>query len=109
MTKGKIIGIVAEGTGLTKLETGAVIDGFMATVIYALSHGETVQIRELGSFRVVKRKARTARNPRTGGIVLIPARLTVKFRPAKSLRASLNRPPSAEPSEIKITTDAEAS
>jgi len=104
MTKGKIIGIVAEGTGLTKLETAAVIDGFLATMLYALSHGETVQIRELGTFRPAKRKARTARNPRTGGIVLIPARTTVKFRAAKSLRAALNSiPETAEPA-IKITT-----
>jgi nucleoid DNA-binding protein len=104
MTKGKIIGIVAEGTGLTKVETAAVIDGFLATVLYALSHGEAVQIRELGTFRTAKRKARTARNPRTGGIVLIPAKTTVKFRVAKNLRATLNALPETTEPAIKITT-----
>lgn len=107
MTKGKIVNIVAEGTGLTKVETGAIIDGFLATVIYSLTHGESVQIRELGTFRVVRRKSRTARNPRTGGIVLIPSQITAKFRPAKSLRAALNRSQGAEPAEIRITTDTE--
>jgi len=105
MTKVKMISIVAEGTGLTKLETGAVIDGFLATMIYALSHGETVQIRELGSFRTVQRKARTARNPRTGGIILIPPQLIAKFRPAKSLRQALNRPPATPPAEVKTITE----
>jgi len=107
MTKGKIVNIVAEGTGLTKVETAAVIDGFLATMIYSLNQGESVQIRELGTFRVVKRKSRTARNPRTGGIVLIPSQMVAKFRPAKSLRVALNRSQGAEQSEIKITTDIE--
>lgn len=105
MTKGQIIGIVAEGTGLTKIETSAVIDGFLATITYALSKGESVQVRDFGSFRVVHRKSRTARNPRSGGIVLIPAQLAAKFRPAKSLRATLNRTQTATPAAIKITTD----
>jgi len=107
MTKGKIVNIVAEGTGLTKVETGAVIDGFLATMIYSLTQGESVQIRELGTFRVVKRKSRTARNPRTGGIVLIPSQMVAKFRSAKSLRSALNRAQGAEQSEIRITTETE--
>ncbi len=105
MTKGKIVNIVAEGTGLTKVETAAVIDGFLATLIYSLNQGESVQIRELGTFRVVKRKSRTARNPRTGGIVLIPSQTVAKFRAAKSLRTALNQAQGVEQSEIKITTD----
>lgn len=105
MTKGKIIGIVAEGTGLTKLETSAVIDGFLATISYALSKSERVQLRDFGSFRVVQRKSRTARNPRTGGIILIPSQFTAKFRPAKSLRAALNPVQPAEPAKIRITTE----
>jgi len=108
MTKGKIVNIVAEGTGLTKVETGAVIDGFLATMIYSLTQGESVQIRELGTFRVVKRKSRTARNPRTGGIVLIPSQIVAKFRPTKSLRKALNHSQNAEPGKIRITTDTEA-
>jgi len=108
MTKGKIVSIVADGTGLTKVETAAVIDGFLATLIYALTNGESVQIRELGTFRVVKRKSRTARNPRTGGIVLIPSQMTAKYRPAKSLRTALNRSLNAAPADIRITTDTES-
>jgi DNA-binding protein HU-beta len=107
MTKRKIVNIVSEGTGLTKVETAAVIDGFLATMIYSLTHGEPVQIRELGSFRVVRRKSRTARNPRTGGIVLIPSQIVAKFRPAKSLRTALNRAQPVEP-EIRITSEPEA-
>lgn len=108
MTKGKIVNIVADGTGLTKVETAAVIDGFLATVVYALTQGESVQIRDLGTLRVAKRKSRTARNPRTGGIVLIPAQIVAKFRPSKSLRAALNRSQTAEPAEIRITTNTES-
>ena len=86
MTKADIVGIVADGTGLTKLETAAVIDGFLATVTYALKNGQHVSLRGFGNFKVVERKARTARNPRTRELIQIPQRKTPVFKPSKEFR-----------------------
>ena len=86
MTKAEIVGIVADGTGLTKLETAAVIDGFLATVTYALKNGQQVNLRGFGNFKVVERKARTARNPRTRELIQIPQRKTPVFKPSKEFR-----------------------
>jgi len=90
MTKGDIIDILADGTGLTKIETGAVVDGFIATVRYALEKEESVDIRGFGSFRVVTRKARKARNPKTGELITIPERKVPVFRPATDLKKVIN-------------------
>lgn len=91
MTKSDIVGIISEGTGLTKIETQAVIDGLLATIGYALQQGERVDLRGFGSFRVVERKARVARNPRTGEMMEIPRRNAPVFKASKDLRKFVNK------------------
>ena len=91
MTKSEIVDIIAEGTGLTKLETQAVIDGFLATVSYALKQNKRVDLRGFGNFKKVLRKQRIARNPRTKEPVIVPEHYTVTFRPSKDLKEYINR------------------
>ena len=82
MTKAQIVDRIAEATGLTKLETEAVVDGFMHTVIQAVVEGEGVELRGFGSFKAQQRAARTARNPRTNEPVPVAARTLPIFKPA---------------------------
>ena len=92
MTKGDLVDIVAEGTGLTKVETGAVVDGIFATISYALKKGERMDIRGFGRFKVVWRKERVARNPKTGKEVFVPARNVPVFKCSKDFRNYVNEP-----------------
>lgn len=91
MTKGDIISIVAEGTGLTKLETAAVVDGFLATIGYALQTGDSVTLRGFGSFRTVHRKERISRNPKTGKTMHIPDRTAPVFKASIDLKKLANK------------------
>jgi nucleoid DNA-binding protein len=91
MTKADIIDVVAQGTGLTKVETQAVIDGFLATVTYALQNGDRVDLRGFGNFKTVKRQARKARNPKTQQVVHVPETRAAVFRPSKELKKYLNK------------------
>ena len=86
MNKQDIVSIIAKGTGLTKLETAAVVDAFLATVTYALGNDDRVELRRFGTFLVKDRKAKKARNPRTGEEVMIPQRKTPVFKPSLELR-----------------------
>ena len=99
MTKAQIIDILAEGTGLTKTETAAVIDGFLATINWAVSQDKRVMLRGFGTFQPVQRRERLTRNPRTGEKITVAARRAVVFRPAKELREDMNKPaaPPVEP------------
>lgn len=92
MTKGDLIDILAEGTGLTKVETGAVVDGLFATMRYALKKEDSIDIRGFGRFKVVERKERIARNPKTGEEIFVPARKVPVFRCSKDLRDAINEP-----------------
>ncbi|MCH8954782.1 HU family DNA-binding protein [candidate division KSB1 bacterium] len=91
MTKGNIINIVAEGTGLTQLETGAVVDGFLATIGYALQTGDTVTIRGFGSFRTVHRRERVSTNPKTGKPMHVPDRIAPVFKASIDLKKLVNK------------------
>lgn len=92
MTKADIISIIAEGTGLTKVETAAVVDGFIASLSYGLKRGETVELRGFGTFKVVEREARRGRNPKTGEEIMIPRRKVPTFRCSKDFRNYINEP-----------------
>jgi len=96
LTKADIISIIAEGTGLTKVETAAVVDGFIAALSYSLKEGQPVELRGFGTFKVVERKARKGRNPKTGEPVFIPKRKVPVFRCSKDFRAYVNEPPEAD-------------
>lgn len=93
MTKADLVEQVAEaiGPGLTKKECALVVDGFLNAVKHALARGEGIEIRGFGTFKVRYRKARMARNPRTGEPVSVPARAAPVFKPSKHLRAQVAR------------------
>ena len=90
LTKADIVRLIAQGTGLTKTDTAAVVDGFIDAVIESLERGEHIEIRGFGTFKVVERAPRTGRNPRTGSEVKISSRKAPTFKPSKELRARVD-------------------
>ena len=93
MTKADIVDKVAAGTGLTKLETEAIIEGFFSTVIEALKEGRGIEIRGFGSYKVKKknaRQARNARNPKTGEKVFVDEHYVPTFKFSKEFKDIVN-------------------
>ncbi len=91
MTKADIVDIIAEATGLTKVETEAVIEGFLSTIKNALQEGEKVEFRGFGSFSVKKRMPKKARNPGTGEVVYLPERYVPVFKASKLLKEQISK------------------
>lgn len=90
MTKADIVDRVAAGTGLTKLETEAIIEGFFKTVIESLMEGKGIEIRGFGSYKVKKKNARYARNPKTGEQVFVPEHFVPSFKFSKEFKSMVN-------------------
>lgn len=90
MTKADIVEKVASGTGLTKLETEAIVEGFLNTVIGALRDGKGIEIRGFGSYRVKKKNARYARNPRTGEKVYVGEHYVPMFKFSKDFKSAVD-------------------
>lgn len=97
MTKADLVEQVADaiGPGITKRDCALVVDGFLNAMKQALVHGERIEIRGFGSFRVREYSGRTARNPRSGEPVEVPPRSVPVFKPSKLLRASVAAGPGA--------------
>ena len=91
MTKSDIIKEVAEGTGLTKVEIEAVLDGVIHSISESLKRGERVDLRGFGSFIVKQRAARDARNPATREIVRLQERFIPVFKVSKILKELVNK------------------
>ena len=89
MTKVDLIEQVAQKTELPKRDVERVLEAAIGAMQQALAHGEKVSLTGLGVFTVADRKARLARNPKTGAQVEVPARKAAKFKPAKELKEML--------------------
>ena len=86
MNKQAIIEAVHEKVGGTKVSAEQAVDTVVESIIETLKKGEEVSIAGLGIFSVKERAARTARNPRTGEAIQVPAMTVPKFRAAKALK-----------------------
>ncbi|HUM16344.1 MAG TPA: HU family DNA-binding protein [Candidatus Nitrosotalea sp.] len=94
MNKSDLVEEVARVAGLTRHVSDAVVTAVFERIIDALKQGERVDLRGLGTFTVRRRRARVARNPKTGVRVDVPARAVPFFKMGKELQAILN--PGAE-------------
>ncbi|MBI4553654.1 MAG: HU family DNA-binding protein [Candidatus Latescibacteria bacterium] len=86
MTKADIVARIAQQTGMTKADTADVLDSLLEAISAALGRGEKIEMRGFGIFKVEKRKARVARNPKTGQEIRIPPRSVPVFKPSDHLK-----------------------
>ena len=92
MTKSELLADLAEQTGLKKTEVTAVMDSLVNTVYKTLKKEKKIKLEGLGVLQLKDRKARMARNPRTGEMVKVPAKKVVKLRVTKDIKeAVLNK------------------
>ncbi len=93
MTKADLVETVAGKTGLTKTDVAAVVDNFLDAIKDALESGNNIEIRGFGTFKVKVRKARKARNPRTGDEVPVPDRKVPVFKPSNEFKTLIVKQP----------------
>jgi len=91
MNKAELIEEVNNKTGLTKKDTGNVIDAVTDTIQKTLSKGEKITLVGFGTFQVIERKARRGVNPRTREAIQIPAKKVPKFKAGKGLREKIKK------------------
>ncbi|HEX9751450.1 MAG TPA: HU family DNA-binding protein [candidate division Zixibacteria bacterium] len=93
MTKADLVEICAERTGLTRTDVAVTVDSFLDAVKRSLEEGKNIEIRGFGTFKVKLRKARKARNPRTGSEVPVPDRKVPVFKPSNEFKNLIIKQP----------------
>lgn len=86
MNKQDLIEAVSQTIGGTKVTAEQAVDTVINSIVSSLKKGEEVSIAGLGIFATKERAARTARNPRTGESIQVPAMKVPKFRASKALK-----------------------
>lgn len=91
MTKADLAKKVANTHNLTQKEALAVINAILDTITGSLAKGDKVELRGFGSFYTKDRNSRTARNPKTGEKVHVPAKRVPSFKASKSLKEMVSK------------------
>lgn len=89
MNKAELIEKTAAAAGMSKKDTGKILDKLLDEMTAALSAGEKVQLVGFGSFEVRTKAARTGINPATLKEIAIPESKTVAFKAGKFLKEKL--------------------
>jgi len=91
VTKKEIVRTISEEIGLTQLQTKEIVQKTFDAIVEALVAERRIELRNFGVFEVKRRKARMARNPRTGEKVTVPERCTVTFRPGQVMKQRVEK------------------
>ena len=67
------------------------VESLFEAITKALKKGDSITFVGFGSFKTSQRKARTARNPFTGGTVKVPKRRVPRFVAGKGLKTAVNK------------------
>ena len=86
MNKQDFIAKVVKDTGVTKATAVKVVESAIDTISKSLKKGDTVAFVGFGTFKTSVRKARVARNPRTGEAIKIAKRRVPRFTAGKGLK-----------------------
>jgi DNA-binding protein HU-beta len=89
MNKSELVEAVAKAAELSKTDAEKALNGVIATIVKAVAKGDTVTLVGFGTFKSVKRAARTGRNPATGAALKIAASTSPKFTAGATFKAAV--------------------
>jgi len=100
VTKKDIVKTIAADADLTQLKVKEIVQRTFDEIIETLVRDGKIELRNFGVFKVTKRAARPARNPRTSAPVYVPEKCVVTFKPGKEMAGRIR--------ELKNVPDKEA-
>ena len=86
ITKLDLVNHLHDTLGLNKVESKELVEAFFQEIKQSLKNNEDVKISGFGSFKILNKKERPGRNPKTGEPVTISARKVVTFKASQKLR-----------------------
>jgi nucleoid DNA-binding protein len=90
MAKKEIARKIAKQFGITQLLALEAVQMVFDGIIESLLHEGRIELRNFGVFEAKRRRARKARNPRTGEPVSVAAKIAVTFKPGREMEQRVN-------------------
>ena len=91
MRKADLVNLIADKTGIPKVDVLVTLETMFKEVKETLSQGENIYIRGFGSFITKKRAAKIGRNIKKNVAVHIPEHFIPAFKPAKEFVAEVKK------------------
>jgi nucleoid DNA-binding protein len=91
MTKKEIVRSISDELGLPQQQVKQIVQKLFTELIETLAEDGRIELRNFGVFEVKVRAARSARNPKTGEQMPIPARSVVTFKPGKEMEEQVEQ------------------
>jgi integration host factor subunit beta len=91
VTKKEIVKQISDDLGLTQLKVKDIVQQTFDAIVETLLREGRIELRNFGVFEVKRRKARKARNPRTGDPVEVEPKNVVTFKPGKEMEEKVRK------------------
>ncbi|AGH95484.1 HU family DNA-binding protein [Pseudobdellovibrio exovorus] len=86
MNKAELVAAIASKTKTSRSQVEAYLEVTLSIIQKTVSKGEEVKLVGFGSFSKAERKAKTARNPKTGQAIQLPSTNVPRFKPGKEFK-----------------------
>ena len=90
ITRKKLYNRIHQNLGFSKNLASQIVDDFFELLIDGLIKKKEVKISSFGTFKVIDKKERIGRNPKTKVVAKICARKIVKFKPSLKTKEKIN-------------------
>ena len=89
-TKKDLTNKIYQNLGFSKNYSSIIIDDFIESLISELIKTNIIKISSFGTFKILNKKERLGRNPKTKKEAKISARKIIKFKPSLLVKEKLN-------------------
>ena len=90
ITKLDLVNHLNEKLGLNKVESKELVEAFFDEIKKSLINNEEVKLSGFGNFKILNKRERPGRNPKTGAPAIISARKVVTFKAGQKLRKKMS-------------------
>ena len=90
ITKLDLVNHLHENLGLNKVESKELVEAFFDEIKKSLINNEEVKLSGFGNFKILNKRERPGRNPKTGEPAIISARKVVTFKAGQKLRKKMS-------------------
>ena len=91
VTRTQLSEAVFQEIGLSRSESGDLLDSVLLKISDTLASGNSVKISSFGTFSIRDKRERIGRNPKTGVEVLISSRKVIIFKASQVLKNKIRK------------------
>ena len=88
-TKNDIVSNLSFKTGFSLILSKTLVNNFFEALTYLMNNNK-LSLKNIGTFKLIKKKERIGRNPKTKEEYLIKSRISISFLPSKKLLDVIN-------------------